>query len=62
MKKLSKNKLGLRKEAVRVLHDTLLENAHGGVPNSGTACSSSCSQGNCSYTPCTKPIASFVGC
>lgn len=52
MKKLSKNKLGLRKEAIRVLHDTLLENVRGGVPKTeDTICTSSTD----SLTPCTRP-------
>lgn len=57
MKKLGKNKLGLRKEAIRVLQDTLLENARGGVPNSqGSACTTD------SLTPCTKPTTPSSAC
>jgi len=57
MKKLSKNKLGLRKEAIRVLQDTLLENARGGVPNSeGSICTTD------SLTPCTKPTTPTSRC
>ena len=51
MKKLDKRKLGLRKEAIRVLRDTLLENARGGRPNS--------EEGICttdSLTPCTRTL------
>ena len=49
MKKLSKNKLGLRKEAIRVLQDAMLENARGGVPDTeGTICVSD------SRAPCTR--------
>ena len=50
MKKLSKNKLGLRKEAIRVLQGTMLENALGGIPNTEAGiCTTD------SLTPCTKP-------
>lgn len=52
MKKHNQNKLGLRKEAIRVLRDTMLENARGGVPNS--------EEGICttdSLTPCTRPYS-----
>jgi hypothetical protein len=50
MKKLDKNKLCLRKEAIRVLQHTMLENARGGVPNSeAIICTTD------SLTPCTKP-------
>jgi hypothetical protein len=50
MKKLSQNKLGLRKEAIRVLQDTMLETARGGVPNSDAGiCTTD------SLTPCTRP-------
>jgi hypothetical protein len=52
MKKLSKNKLGLRKEAIRVLQGTRLENARGGRPNSDAA---TCSTD--SLAPCTRPIS-----
>lgn len=52
MKKLSKQKLGLRKEAIRVLQDTMLENARGGRPNSADSlCTTD------SLTPCTRPIS-----
>ena len=50
MKKLDKNKLGLRKEAIRVLQGTVLENARGGRPNSDAGpCTTD------SLTPCTRP-------
>ena len=49
MKKLTKNKLGVRKEAIRVLQGTLLEEARGGRPNTeGEGCTDS-------LTPCTRP-------
>jgi len=52
MKKLSKNKLGLRKEAIRVLHDTRLENARGGRPDSDAGiCTTD------SLAPCTRPVS-----
>jgi len=52
MKKLSKNKLGLRKEAIRVLHDTRLENARGGIPyTEASICTTD------SLTPCTRPVS-----
>lgn len=56
MKNLSKNKLGLRKEAIRVLQDTMLEHARGGVPGSQGGCTTD------SLTPCTKPTAPSSRC
>jgi len=52
MKKLSKNKLGLRKEAIRVLQGTRLENARGGIPNTEAGiCTTD------SLAPCTRPVS-----
>jgi len=50
MKKLRKTKLGLRKEAIRVLQDSVIESARGGKPNSdAVGCTTD------SLAPCTRP-------
>lgn len=50
MKKLSKTKLGLRKEAIRVVQDSVIEDARGGKPNSDVGCTTD------SLAPCTRPF------